>query len=228
MGNAGIFAHLARHLGPDQPCYGLHPFGYSGRAVTIESLAAYYVRRVRVIQPDGPYYLCGLCSGGAAAYEMAQQLLAEGQRVAWLGLFDAFIPRRSIIPLALQRMIRRWEGHGERRAQRRAHGSRSTASMNRQLLQLKRYAHKNHRVISRAMARYRPQPYPGRLHLFLAEQSVITEARGSRLAWGDLAQGGAETLTVPGEHGGMFHEPHVAVLASHVRRYMEEARQKGS
>ena len=207
MPNAGIFVHLARHLGPDQPCYGLHSLGYSGRAVTIESLAAHYVRHVRVIQPDGPYYLCGMCSGGMAAYEMAQQLLAAGQRVAWLGLFDSFIPRRSVLPLALQRMIRRWAAHGERRAQRRTDGSRSTAPMNRQLLRLRRYVHENRKLTGRAMALYRPKPYPGRLHLFLAEQSGITEARGSRLAWGDLARSGAETLTVPGMHHDMLLSP---------------------
>jgi amino acid adenylation domain-containing protein len=228
MPNAGIFVHLARHLGSDQPCYGLHSFVRSGRAVTIESLAADYVRRVRVIQPCGPYYLCGLCSGGLAAYEMAQQLLEADQRVAWLALFDTFIPRRSVLPFVLQRMIRRWAGHGERRAQRRAGGSSGTAPMNRQLLLLKRYVRENRKVLSRAMALYRPKPYPGRLHLFLAEQSRINEARGSPLAWRDLARSGAETLTVPGKHHDMLLEPHVTVLASHVRRCLEEAQHQGS
>jgi amino acid adenylation domain-containing protein len=228
MPNGGIFVHLSRHLGPDQPCYGLHSFARSGRTATIESLAADYVRRMRVIQPYGPYYLCGLCSGGMAAYEMAQQLLAADQRVAWLALFDTFIPRRGVLPLVLQRMIRRWAGHGERRAQRRADRSRIPAPASRQLLRLRRYEHENRKALSRAMALYRPKPYPGRLHLFLAEQSRINEARGSRLAWRDLAQGGAETLSVPGTHHDMLLEPHVTVLARHVRRCLEEAQHKGS
>jgi thioesterase domain-containing protein/acyl carrier protein len=223
MGNAGIFAHLARRLGPDQPCYGLHSFGYSERVITIESLAAYFVRRARAIQPEGPYYLCGMCGGAVAAYEMAQQLLAAGQSVAWLALFDAFIPRRSVLPRALQRTIRRWQGHSDRLAQRRADESRSTALVDRQLSLLKRYEHENRKVTGRAMALYRPKPYPGRLHLFLAEKT-ITEARGSRLAWADLARDGAETLTVPGMHQKMLLEPDVAVLTSHVRRCLEEAR----
>jgi thioesterase domain-containing protein len=212
--NAGVFIFLARQLGPDQPCYGLHSFGYSGRAaITIESLAAYYLRPVRVIQPDGPYYLCGMCNGGMIAYEMAQQLLAAGQRVAWLALFDSFIPRRSVLPWALQRMRRRWATRAERLAQRRADRSLITAPVNRQLLRLKRYEHENRKVMRRAMALYRPKPYPGRLHLFLAERAGITDARVSRLAWGELAQSGAETLTVPGMHHEMLLEPHVIVLA---------------
>jgi thioesterase domain-containing protein/acyl carrier protein len=226
--NAGIFAHLARHLGSGQPCYGLQPFGYDGKTLTLESLAEYYVSRVRAIQPEGPYYLCGLCSGGTAAYEMAQQLLAAGQRVAWLALFDSFIPRRSVLPVGLRRMIWRWKEHGERRDQRRAHGSRSTAPMNRRSLRLKRYVHENRKAMSRAVLLYRPKPYPGRFHLFLAEQSPFTEARGSRLAWRDLAPGGAETVTVPGIHHEMLYEPQVAVLASHVRRCLEAARLEGS
>jgi amino acid adenylation domain-containing protein len=225
---AGNFVHLARELGPDQPCYGLHFFDHGERGVTIESLAAQYVFHVRALQSDGPYYLCGLCNGGVLAYEMAQQLLAAGQRVAWLALFDAFIPKRGILPLVLQRMIRRWKGRGERLAQRAADGSCSTAPVNRQLLRLKRCEHENRRIIGRAVARYQPESYPGRVHLFLAERKEISEAQDSRLAWGNLAKGGAEALTVPGTHQSMLHEPHIAVLAGHVRRCLEAARQRGS
>ena len=226
--NAGIFVHLAHRLGPEQPCYGIHAFGYVGTEITIESLAAHYVRRVRAVQPDGPYYLCGMCSGGKTAYEMAQQLLAAGQSVAWLALFDPVIRRRSVLPWMMQRMMRRWEGRGERHAQRRVRESRVSASVNRQWLRLERYVHRNRRVWSLAMARYHPKPYPGRLHIFLAEHTRITEARDSRLAWRNLARDGAETFSVPGVHEGMLDEPHVAILAEHVRRHLEAARHEAS
>jgi amino acid adenylation domain-containing protein len=222
--NAGSFVHLARHLGPSQPCYGLQPFGFDGKRVTVESLAEYYVRRVRAVQPGGPYYLCGMCGGGVVAYEMAQQLLVVGERVAWLALFDAYTPARSALPLALQRMIRRWKERGERRAQRSTDGTRSRMLTTRHLLLLRRYEHRNRRVMSRAMVLYRPQPYPGRLHLFLAEQRRAREGRDSRLVWDELARGGAETFAVPGVHEKMLVEPHVAILADHVRRCLQEAR----
>jgi len=35
------------------------------------------------------YYLGGICFGGIVAYEIAQQLLAGGQKIAFLGIFDS-------------------------------------------------------------------------------------------------------------------------------------------
>jgi thioesterase domain-containing protein len=55
---------------------------------TIESVAAHHIRSVRGIQPSGPYYLGGFCFGGLVAFEMAQQLRASGERVAFLAILD--------------------------------------------------------------------------------------------------------------------------------------------
>ena len=93
--NARIFVHLARRLGPEQPCYGLHLFGLAPARkprVSIEQLASVYLAEVRKVQPEGPYFLCGLCAGGAVAFEMAQQLKAQGGEAAFLALLDTFSP----------------------------------------------------------------------------------------------------------------------------------------
>ena len=47
---------------------------------------------MREVQPEGPYYLAGLCVNGVIAYEMARQLALDGHRVALLALFDAQNP----------------------------------------------------------------------------------------------------------------------------------------
>ena len=93
--NAGIFVHLARRLGPDQPVYGLHPLGLAarvGQRLTVEGIAAHYLGEVRAIQPHGPYFLCGRCAGGVIAFEMARQLQGQEETVAFLALFDTFCP----------------------------------------------------------------------------------------------------------------------------------------
>jgi thioesterase domain-containing protein len=54
----------------------------------IEAMAAYYIQEIRAIQPHGPYYLGGASYGGSVAFEMAQQLHAQGQHVALLAMFD--------------------------------------------------------------------------------------------------------------------------------------------
>jgi thioesterase domain-containing protein len=59
---------------------------------TVEEMATFYVEEMQTMQPDGPYFLGGASFGGLAAYEMAQQLVAKGHRVALLALFDTTGP----------------------------------------------------------------------------------------------------------------------------------------
>jgi thioesterase domain-containing protein len=86
------FAALAHRLGPDQPFYALQQRGIDGGAplhVSIEGMAAHYVREIRRIRPHGPYLLGGQCIGGLVAYEMARQLEARGEKVALVALLDS-------------------------------------------------------------------------------------------------------------------------------------------
>src|SRR4029077_21085847 len=69
------FLGLAQLLAPDQPAYGLQAVGLDGtsaRHITVEDMAAHYVKEVRSFQPEGPYFLGGHALGGVIAFEMAQ------------------------------------------------------------------------------------------------------------------------------------------------------------
>ena len=85
---------LSRHLGDDQPCYGIRPHGQDGRKApaTVEAMAADYLKQIRGVQPQGPYLIGGFSFGGLVAYEMAQQLRQSGQEVALLVLIDPTPP----------------------------------------------------------------------------------------------------------------------------------------
>ena len=78
----------------DEGTVAMNPDGHGGSikalaaSGAIEDMAARYITEMRAVQPFGPYYLCGYSMGGWIAYEMAQQLLAAGQEVALLGIFD--------------------------------------------------------------------------------------------------------------------------------------------
>ncbi len=89
------YYELACHLGSDQPFYGLQPFGIDGECsplTRIEDMAAGYIEALRKVQPEGPYFLGGWSFGGLVAFEMAQQLLACGERVALLAILDTLAP----------------------------------------------------------------------------------------------------------------------------------------
>jgi thioesterase domain-containing protein/acyl carrier protein len=108
-GNVLTYADLSRHLGPDQPVYALQARGLDGRSAqtSVEEMAAYYLGEVRSFQPEGPYSMGGSSAGGIVAFEMAQQLVAAGQEVAVLALFDTWSPDYLSMVKDMSRLRRR-------------------------------------------------------------------------------------------------------------------------
>jgi amino acid adenylation domain-containing protein len=90
-GNAIGFGALANRLNDEQPFYALQPPGMDGRSripATVEAMAERYLEEVRDVAPQGPYLLGGRCLGTKVALEMAQRLLAAGEKVALLAILD--------------------------------------------------------------------------------------------------------------------------------------------
>ncbi|MDZ8224136.1 non-ribosomal peptide synthetase [Nostoc sp. ChiVER01] len=86
---------LARCLGSDQPFYSFQANGLSGGSVAltkVEDMAAQYIQELEVVQPQGPYFLAGHSFGGKLAFEMAQQLLRKGHKVALVAILDTSAP----------------------------------------------------------------------------------------------------------------------------------------
>lgn len=90
-----FYRDLARRLGSDQPFYGLQIRTVNGVQMphaSLEEMAAHYLGEVRRLQPEGPYYMGGSSFGGAVAFEMAQQLRAQGETAALVALLDTYAP----------------------------------------------------------------------------------------------------------------------------------------
>ncbi|MEM7346155.1 MAG: amino acid adenylation domain-containing protein, partial [Chloroflexota bacterium] len=90
------YVDLARHLGEDQPFYGLQAVGInddtSSPYTDIESMAAHYRELIQTVQPHGPYLIGGWSLGGVVAFELAQQLHQQNQTVDLLTLIDTRAP----------------------------------------------------------------------------------------------------------------------------------------
>jgi thioesterase domain-containing protein len=94
-GDVFCFRALARHLGADQPFFGLQPPGLEGREeplACVEELAAHFAAEIRAFQPSGPFVIAGFCAGGTIAFELGRQLLSDGASIAQLVLFGAPYP----------------------------------------------------------------------------------------------------------------------------------------
>jgi amino acid adenylation domain-containing protein len=92
-GNVLEYYDLARHLGSNQPFYGLQSLGLDSEHephTRIADMAAHYIKEMREIQPAGPYFIGGRSMGGTIALEMACQLKDMGEEVALLALLDTY------------------------------------------------------------------------------------------------------------------------------------------
>jgi amino acid adenylation domain-containing protein len=94
-----FYRALAARLG--RPVYGIRaatdddsePFS---RAGSLEDLAARYLREIRALHPEGRYHLGGACFGGVVAFEMARQLVEQGDRIEGpVLLLDSFVQNNS-------------------------------------------------------------------------------------------------------------------------------------
>ena len=95
-GSATSYASISK-IGPDVALYGLNcPFMKSPVKFLcgIDGVATLYKEEVQRRQPKGPYYLGGWSAGGIIAYEVATQLLREGQAIERLVLLDSPCPIR--------------------------------------------------------------------------------------------------------------------------------------
>ncbi|MGA7893821.1 MAG: amino acid adenylation domain-containing protein, partial [Candidatus Sulfotelmatobacter sp.] len=89
------YAELSQEMGLEQPFYGLQspPANFSPESdISIEQMATLYNREIRSVQPVGPYLLSGWSMGGLVAWEMAQQLIKEGEIISLLALIDTAPP----------------------------------------------------------------------------------------------------------------------------------------
>ncbi|MCA1587041.1 MAG: phosphopantetheine-binding protein, partial [Acidobacteria bacterium] len=242
---------LARYLGDDQPFYGLQSQGLDGKTAPferVEDMAAHYLNELRSVQPQGPYMLGGFSFGGVVVFEMAQQLVAQGEEVSLLALIDTFFPAvpkylpprtrfsRFVYPLAgrldrelsdlgrhgMRQYFRQWWIYVQEGVKRRlARGAKALSPT----LAIEGWdiSHTLRRVVEAnllAERRYLPRPYPGRVVLFHGSDMPI-ELQDTRLAWDEVAGGGLEVHIVPGDHNSLREEPHVSVLAAKLRACLD-------
>jgi thioesterase domain-containing protein len=115
-----LYTKFAEYLGPNQPIFGLQARGLLGTTDqahrNVREMAADYINEIQSVQPTGPYQLCGFSMGGVLAFEMACQLRAAGEEVAFIGLLDSYSPGypkpgTNVVQLKLSRIWDILSGH---------------------------------------------------------------------------------------------------------------------
>jgi aspartate racemase len=249
--NVLIYRPLSRHLGNDQPVFALQAQGLDGQTsplTTVEEMAAVYIREIRAFQPQGPYFLLGASFGGLVIYEMAQQLLAQGEEVALLAMLNTNCPVYT-----LAKRMRCHLGHLMEQGPR-LYFSETGKALKRRLTgqiskenngagtngapdpEIQKLLVKDSGVdealvrtvaaILSAEEQYRPaqHEYSGKITLFWARDAA-PGYEDNRLGWRRMAAG-FDLHVVPGTHTSMREEPYVAELAKKLKACLENANQE--
>jgi len=242
-GNVLEYYDLARHLGANQPFYGLQSRGLNGNEAPherIDAMAAHYIKELRELQPSGPYFIGGRSLGGIIAYEMACQLRAQGHEVGLLALLDSY-------PVGYERLSLNGDSLNTKARHLQKRINAHLSNMNRLRLREKvaylvdkskygpvRVKSKIWRTIYRSyqnLGRDLPRAFRDVEQFnWLAAKSYRPELYDGRVTlfwasqdlrakfdmiegWQALARDGMELHEIPGTHLDMIKEPHVGELA---------------
>jgi len=248
-----IYRPLMAYLDSDQPVYGLQAQGIDGKRkpfTRIEDMASHYVKEIREVDPDGPYYLVGDTLGGLIAFEIAQQLTGQGKDVALLAMFDTACPLPlSFGPRTLSH-LRHLKGLGPKHYVLSLGGSVARKlgirfpeySASVQLSSKEQEFADGVSASGDAVQRtewgiylatqvnYQPpeQRLPGRLTYFLARDNRYGKGEDdNRLNW---KRGAAEfeVYEIPSRHDTMREEPFVAGLADKFTSCLRKAQERNT
>jgi thioesterase domain-containing protein len=183
--------------------------------------------------------------GGVVAFEMAQQLHAQGQRVALLALLDGRIPtpdetfpeEDSEAISLVERYFGISFGSMESLAklakdeqlafvlQRAKSAGLVPAELD--VSQARRFVEVL-RSDLRATQDYGLRLYSGRITFFKASETLDGAFADQTMGWSEWASGGVDVHVVPGNHANLMYEPHVEVLAKELTACLDQAQSVGA
>jgi amino acid adenylation domain-containing protein len=234
-GSVLSFVDLAAELGQERTIYGLQlPAFIDPDVAGIRSLATSYVKQVQALQPGGPYHLVGHSSGGVIVFEMACQLVEQGETVGLLGLMDCDPNTGKHVRRAFQD----WQSF--KAAFRRACADLRTSEfglveqldrrMEYQRMKIRTWlAERSHRsgkvrpgssaegYLALALREHELRPYPGDAVLFIAQDEPGRDEDPTSV-WDGKILGECDARLVPGNHRTILSQPQVASLAREIHR----------
>ena len=229
-----ILRPLASYMGPEQPVYALR-YGIAAQTTQsvqnlpdqVEKLAAHYIQEMQRLQPVGPYHLMGSSFGGTIAFEMAQQLLKQGEEVALLAIFDTSMWTRPPV-LPAYRGLSKYFKMG---IPGLLHIIKYRLGEIRfQLTNKGEYAPHYYGGYEGNLCKpYHPQFFAGQILFFQALDEAAKYGDPSWLPaqWQQVVAT-LETFNLPGDHNTILKDPHVHAIVQVLQKFFEDTQSQPS
>ena len=241
---------LIRRLGENQPVLGLilPDLQSLPKTFRVADIAANLIEALRDVQPRGPYCLSGWCHAGIIAFEMAHQLIAAGDEVSAVILFDADNPTYArrfksfrATPIKLFFFFEKIVFHLSRLRKHdpKEMGRYIKARIETVLQQLGRrvlslfyrsavpgnYEHLKTAswFLFLAVEEYEPRSLDVPVLLFRSHDLQTGWFRDPSLGWGDVLSNNLILHEMPGNHAAMLDEPGVVQLAEKMAEVIPKA-----
>jgi thioesterase domain-containing protein len=242
-----LYKDLAKYLGNERPVYGIESPWLINKLynpTSIVNVASNYIEQIREVKPHGPYYLCGYSFGGLVAFEMACQLEAEGEEVAYVVLLDTSNPRR--IPRR-RKFFERMKISTSKKSlgeKLKVIWQRGISKISLQYIQAKERldevldkplkeidggldltTSKGQRaaehLLLKISKKFEPKVYRGKLLLFLAkDRDHVSFDWVDDLGWKEVVPHGLSVVQVEGNHATIMEEPKICTIAEHLRQFL--------
>ncbi len=210
-----FYYNLSKVLGNNQPLYGFEPIA----KFRTEDIARYYIKQIREIQPEGPYFIGGYCASGILAFEMARQLKEAGQEPGWLALFEVYTPEATVAKASgryLSDKLAYWKAgftSGSLKGKYKL--------VTEETAKLFNYFFKN--TFRKILHDYTIKPYEGRILLFKSMDGMVGSAGDPYMGWSKYCPTERISLIeVPGDHSTIFKDPNVKVIADKLKESMDQ------
>jgi thioesterase domain-containing protein/acyl carrier protein len=250
-GNILMYRDLAKHLGADQPVFGIQSKGLDNKTAingNFEEVAGDYLEAIKRQQPQGPYFIGGYCLGGTLALEIAQQLMRKGDAIGLLFMIENYNIKTIKWPLPYHlRMangfLNVWyhvanlfasqnnEKFAFFKTKLHTEMSRIKISMLVSFSSLMKalgvrngldFPHvRVDRVYDEALTRYQPKEFNGKIVL-VGAQRQLAGFKDPLYGWAGIARQAIDLFTLPIKPRGSLVEPYVRILAQTLRNCVDQ------
>jgi len=219
------YYELAKHLESNWSVYGLQAKGLENGQIphdSIEEMAFDYIKEIKEVQQNGPYTLLGWSVGGRVAYEIAQQLTRQGDKVELLAILDTdpnFIAKPNYKPKALPLFIYGFFAMF-------THGRIIYKNLNITSFGIRNLYKRLKMWVSlvRTIKKYKPVPYIGTGKVFLLQtkdgEKIESKLKDKHRSIKNFILN-LDVVPIKGKHLEMFSEPNIRNICKIVKRYLD-------